>query len=352
MSSTLILEFVGAKLVEQADAASLLEQVEQHTFAFEGDPFQGRVELNAAVAARRAEDIAGEALGVDPDQDRFFRVDLAHDQGHVLLAVDRVAVGVDPKISELGGQFGSGHVLDEFLGLHSVGDEIGDGGQTQTVLSGEGHQPRQPGHLPVVIHDLAEHGGRGETRHPRHVDSGFGVTGAFENPAAARAQGEHVAGPPEIPGTGGRVSQDANGLGAIVRGNAGCGVLGGFDADGERSLVRRGVLFDHEREFEFVAPLRGHGDADEAAAEPRHEIDGLRGDHVGGEDEVPLVFAVFIIDNEDLLATTDPPNGLFGRDENIAYDFQELVSHFALLVTLAEVVINGSAVRRALASAP
>ena len=37
----------------------------------------GELELQAAVAARRAEDVAGQALAVDPDQDRFVAGEIA-----------------------------------------------------------------------------------------------------------------------------------------------------------------------------------------------------------------------------------------------------------------------------------
>ena len=61
----LLLELVGAQLVEQADPASLLGEVEQHARALLLDPPQRPLELLAAVAALRVEDVAGEALRVD-----------------------------------------------------------------------------------------------------------------------------------------------------------------------------------------------------------------------------------------------------------------------------------------------
>ena len=64
----LLLELVGPQLVEQADAAPLLEQVEQHAPALLGDRLDRAVELVAAVAALGAEDVAGQALAVDPHQ--------------------------------------------------------------------------------------------------------------------------------------------------------------------------------------------------------------------------------------------------------------------------------------------
>ena len=59
-----LLQAVGAQLVQQADAAALLGEVEQHALALALDHRQRRFELLAAVAAQRVEDVAGEALRV------------------------------------------------------------------------------------------------------------------------------------------------------------------------------------------------------------------------------------------------------------------------------------------------
>ena len=59
-----VLQLVGAQLVEQPDPAALLGEVEQHAAALALDLRQRRLELLAAVAAQRVEDVAGQALGV------------------------------------------------------------------------------------------------------------------------------------------------------------------------------------------------------------------------------------------------------------------------------------------------
>src|SRR6185503_1972213 len=57
---TLILQRVGAQLVHEADAATLLPQVEEHAAALIRDARERGVHLRAAVAALRTEEIAGE----------------------------------------------------------------------------------------------------------------------------------------------------------------------------------------------------------------------------------------------------------------------------------------------------
>ena len=64
----LLLQLVGAQLVQQADPAPLLGEVEEDAAALALDHRQRRVELLAAVAAHAVEDVAGEALAVDADE--------------------------------------------------------------------------------------------------------------------------------------------------------------------------------------------------------------------------------------------------------------------------------------------
>ena len=69
VSRPCVLQLVGADLVADADAPALVAaEVDDHAEALLGDPLHGRVELHAAVAAQRAEHVAGEALAVHPDE--------------------------------------------------------------------------------------------------------------------------------------------------------------------------------------------------------------------------------------------------------------------------------------------
>ena len=89
---TLVLQFVGAELGHEADAAALLLFVEQDAGALAGDEAEREVELVVAVAAQGVEDVSGEALGVDADQRRGFGVEVAHGERDGVF--DRAAVGV------------------------------------------------------------------------------------------------------------------------------------------------------------------------------------------------------------------------------------------------------------------
>src|SRR5262249_35429408 len=65
--AALVLEFVGAELGHEADAAAFLLLIEKDSGTGLGDGGEGELELLAAVAAEGMEGIAGEALGGHPD---------------------------------------------------------------------------------------------------------------------------------------------------------------------------------------------------------------------------------------------------------------------------------------------
>ena len=89
--AALVLQRVGAQLVAEADAAALVAaQVHDDAAALARRSAPcARVELHAAVAAHRAEHVAGEALGVHAHEHVLLARDLAAHERHVLDAVEQ-----------------------------------------------------------------------------------------------------------------------------------------------------------------------------------------------------------------------------------------------------------------------
>ncbi len=115
----MVLELVGAEFCHEADAAAFLLFVEEDAGAEGGDLGEGQLELQAAVAAEGAEDVASEALGMDADEWRG-GVDVAHDQGYqAFYAAGRVGV--------LGGLFAAGARGGE-VALEPVNAEVSPAG--------------------------------------------------------------------------------------------------------------------------------------------------------------------------------------------------------------------------------
>ena len=78
---SLVLKFVSAEFGHEADASAFLLLVEEDTCTCICNGAEGELELLAAVAAKRVEDVAGEALRVDA-HDRRGTVNVSHDEGH------------------------------------------------------------------------------------------------------------------------------------------------------------------------------------------------------------------------------------------------------------------------------
>ncbi len=73
---------------------------------------------------------------------------------------------------------------------------------------------------------------------------------------------------------------------------------GGLDRDREGGAVLGAVAQRHRRQAQALAAFARQGQADQAAAEPRHEVDRLGRDVVGGQHQVAFVLAVFLVDED------------------------------------------------------
>src|SRR5262249_13440928 len=120
----LLLQLVSSQLVEEADAAALLQEVEEHAAPFLRDGLERERELRAAVAARGAEDVAGEARGMDAHEHRLVLVDLARDERDVLLVRHLGAETDDAELPELRREVRRGDAVHEPLRAHAVPDDV------------------------------------------------------------------------------------------------------------------------------------------------------------------------------------------------------------------------------------
>ena len=60
-----------------------------------------------------------------------------------------------------------------------------------------------------------------------------------------------------------------------------------------------GIARGHRRQLQALAALFGQREADQAAPEAGHEVDRLGRHVIGREDQVALVLAVFLVDEDD-----------------------------------------------------
>ena len=162
---------------------------------------------------------------------------------------------------------------------------------------------------------------------PREVDGGLRLAGALQDAARLRAQRKHVARAAQVRGLGLRVDGRQNGRGAVGGGDAGRRPPARLDRDRERRAEVGRVLLDHRRQLEGVAPLLGQGEADQPAPLARHEVDRLRRDLFGGDDEIAFVLAVLVVDDDDELARAKVRDGFLDARKRVRFSHFEIVSH-------------------------
>ena len=139
-----LLELVGLELVQEPDSATFLGHVQEDAGALRLDARQRELELLAAVAAERVEDVAGQALRVHADEHVLGALDVALDQRDVLLVGDQLAVRDRLELAVIGRKPHRDDSLDELLHPPPVLDQIGDGDHLQVVLPAEHREVREP----------------------------------------------------------------------------------------------------------------------------------------------------------------------------------------------------------------
>ena len=292
--------YLSPQLLDRVALRSLV-QVDQRAAAFFGDAAHGSVDGVAAVAPTGAENIAHQAVGVHAHQHRLVAgmLDVALDQRNVRVAVDLRLIGDHAKFAVSGRHSASASAAHVALVRHAVADELRHGQHLEIMLAAEVGQLRHPRHGAVVVHDLADHAGRNQSRQAREIDGRFGLSCAHQHAAFAGAQREDMSGTREIVGPGAGIDGDLDGLRAIIGRDAGSDAVSCVDRLGECGAEVRGVLRRHGTEPQVIQALFGHRQANQSAPVPGHEVDGLRGDHLGGHGEIAFVFAVFVVDDHD-----------------------------------------------------
>ena len=252
------------------------------------------------------------------DQHVLAVADVPLHQRDVRFLVEPALERGDAELAVIGRQRRGRDAADERLGPHPVLDQIRDGDHRQLVPLRELRQLRHARHRPVLVHDFADHAGRIEPGDAREVDRRFGLAGAHEHAAVARAQRRDVPGPDEVRGPGLRIDGRQDRGGAIGRGNPGRHVILGVDRDAEGGAELRRVVVHRERQLELVEALAGHRQADLPAAFPGHEVDDLGRDLLRRDGQVPLVLAVLVVDDDDHAAVAEGVDGLFDGGERRA----------------------------------
>ena len=114
-----------------------------------------------------------------------------------------------------------------------------------------------------------------------------------------------------------RIDRDGDRSRAIGRADSGRDPLARLDRYGEGGLVPAAVVVDHRLKPERVGAVLGQSEADQPAPVPGHEVDRIRSRHLRGDDEVALILAVVVVDEDEHAAVARFVDDRFGADEHL-----------------------------------
>ena len=200
--------------------------------------------------------------------------------------------------------------------LQPIGDEVADGADLEAVGAGEIHEIVEAGHGPVLAHDLADDAAGVEAGEARNVDRRLGMAGADEDAAGPRDQRENVAGGDDgvVAVTG--VDRDRDGAGAV--GGADSVVMPSFasiETVKAVSLRLRLVRVIGSRPS-WSARSLVRARQMRPAAVAGHEIDRIGRRHLRGDDEVALILAIFVVDEDEHAPVARLVDDFLGPDQH------------------------------------
>ena len=328
----LLLQFVGAYLVHQSDTPTLLVHIDDDTFARLVNHLHGAVQLLSALAAHGAEHIARHAGRVHAAEDGLALLPLAFHQRHMLQSVGHITERREHEVAIGSGERDSVAAMDKgrslrcggyFLRgllsrggdcrtmLQAIGNKVFDSNDFQVVLARHLLQLRHARHRAVGVHDFDERRSGIEPRQTRQVDGCFGMSRALEDTAGTRIEGVDMPRTPEGLGLGRGVCQRTDSGGTV-----GCRHTRGATFQlvhryRERCAEHGGIVRHLVRQIQFGTTLLRDGRTQHAATVLEHEIDFLRRDFLGGDDEIAFVLTVLIVHYNHKLSVTEIIYGFF-----------------------------------------
>ena len=258
---------------------------------------------------------------VHPDQRRFVRIDAALHKHEIFVAHGFVEIAqgrpfsapttLEPPFTDL---------LDIVVMLTPECDQVPDSPDVQGMAPGEGDEVGQPRHRPVFVHDLADDAGRIKSGQARNVDRRFGMPCANQDPAGTRGQRKDMTWRYQRIWSICRVDGNRDRPRAVGSRDARRYPAPCFDRDGERRVFARAVRRTHHRKGQLGDARFGQREADETLAVCGHEVDGVGRGHLTRNDKVSLIFAVFVINqNEHPAISGVVDNGVDRRDGHMLF---------------------------------
>src|SRR5215212_5216580 len=218
---------------------------------------------------------------MNADQHRFVSLHIAHHHREMHVAVNHVLVSNRAEATVDGGQISFDHAPHQHFLTDAISHELSDADRLQIMCGGKHLELRHARHRPVFVHHLANHTGGIETDSACDLNARFCLSGTYEHAAVLCAQGENMTGASQV-------------------------LRPGFGIDGNLG-----------RQVKLVATILGEWQTDQAASVPGHEINDLGRDLLGSADQIALILAIFVVDDDDHPAVAYVGNGfLNGRNSH------------------------------------
>ena len=186
--------------------------------------------------------------------------------------------------------------LHDFLVLAAIPDQIGNLCDFKVVFLGKFNKFRQARHFARIAHDFANYARCIQSGKTRNINRCLGMTSPNKHPACPRTQRKHMTWCHDIMPSRVRINGNRHRTRTVRCRNPGGHTCFCLNRHGKGRFVTRAVMGTHHCKPQFVAPLVLKGQTDQPAPVGRHEVDGIRSCHLGGNDKITFVFAVFIID--------------------------------------------------------
>ena len=252
---------------------------------------------------------------MNPNECRLFRIDGSFHQCQVMMIINLCTIEEHPEFTKIRRHIDLLLPEDEFFALPTMGDQILDRADLETMLFPEFQKIGKSGHGSVCIQDFTDHARWIESRKFGQINPCFRVARSFEDATLRRLQGKEMTRLTEIAWARLWVGQHFDGGGAIAGADAGCDAVGGIHGDGEISGMEFAIMGHHALEPEMSGPLFGDWNADQATTVGGHEINSLRSHFGGGHHKVPFVFTILVIGHDHHPPLPDLINDLGNRIE-------------------------------------
>src|ERR1700735_1162957 len=164
-----VLQRVGANLVAQPDAATLLVEINHDASIRRHNSLERLLQLLTAVASRRREHVAGEALRMEPHERRAPAADLALDQSEMLAAIDDVAENDGLQHAPFDRKRLLGDALDQDFIRQAMRNEFLDVNDRDRMLRREFAEFAQARRLTVLAQNGAQRRDRAHSRRAHQV---------------------------------------------------------------------------------------------------------------------------------------------------------------------------------------